>query len=83
MTASNDKEQLHRLFENLAAAWDKGDGQLYASFFTEDCDYITFYGEHLKGRQSIAKAHQKLYDSFIMRNSKLKHQNKRYSFSNP
>lgn len=83
MNTSNDKEQLHRLFENMAVAWGKGDGELYASFFTENCDYITFYGEHLKGRQSIAKTHQKLYESFLMRDSKLNQQIKNIRFLTP
>ena len=46
-----------RLFE----AWRQGDGGAYAACFTEDLDYITFNGIHLRGRQENARLHSALF----------------------
>ncbi|GIN74191.1 hypothetical protein J14TS2_46660 [Bacillus sp. J14TS2] len=55
-------EDIQALFTNLYEAWNKGDGALYGDCFTEDADYITFMGQHLKGRKQIADVHQWLFD---------------------
>ncbi|MEH7355125.1 SgcJ/EcaC family oxidoreductase [Neobacillus drentensis] len=47
---------------------NSGEGDTYAACFTDDVDYVTFFGKHLKGRQSVAVSHQKLFDG-IMRGS--------------
>jgi len=52
-------------FENLKRAWNKGDGDLYASYFTNDCDYIAFDGQHLSGRKENAEMHNKLFKGFL------------------
>ncbi len=80
MDNSADEQLIRQLFENTATAWDKGDGKLYASNFTDDCDYVTFFGEQLKGQQTIADTHQQLFNSFIMKNSTLHHQIKDIRF---
>jgi uncharacterized protein (TIGR02246 family) len=49
------------LFEKLGEAWNKGNGELFGSCFTEDADYVTFMGQHLKGRKQIADVHQMLF----------------------
>jgi len=79
MDTTEDEKQLRELFENIAAAWNKGDAQLFASYYTEDCDYITFMGQHIKGRQANAAAHQILLDKFL-KGSQLKKQIKSIQF---
>ncbi len=64
-TISQDEVAIRRLFQNLITSWNKGDGQAYASQFTEDCDYIAFDGSHFKGRKANAETHQKLFDTFL------------------
>lgn len=71
MPYSEDKEQIHRLFENLVKAWDAGDAQLYASYFTNGCDYVTFSGEHVEGAKTNARLHQQLLNSFALKASNL------------
>lgn len=71
MDNSADEKLIRQLFDNLSKAWNSGNGELYASYFTDDCDYITFSGEYIEGRQAIAKTHQLLFDNFVMRGSKL------------
>ncbi|MFD0617103.1 SgcJ/EcaC family oxidoreductase [Paenibacillus sp. GCM10027629] len=65
-----DRMAIQDLFNRLAQAWDAGDGAAYGQCFSEDADYVTFSGEHLKGRQDIHTVHQKLWDG-VLRGSKL------------
>lgn len=47
---ATDKKEISDLFHEMFSAWSDGDGRAFANCFTEDVDYITFFGEHLKGR---------------------------------
>lgn len=66
----NSLIEIERLFENLKFAWNEGQGELYASYFTDDCDYVAFDGQHLKGKNENAQLHNKLFKS-ILKGSKL------------
>ncbi|MEV0234799.1 SgcJ/EcaC family oxidoreductase [Nonomuraea sp. NPDC050786] len=57
---STEKEILHQL-ARIGETWNAGDSEGYAGLFTEDADYITFFGLHLKGRQAIEEAHRELF----------------------
>ncbi|GAA3250054.1 SgcJ/EcaC family oxidoreductase [Nonomuraea helvata] len=57
---STEKEILH-LLARIGETWNAGDSEGYAGLFTEDADYITFFGRHLKGRQAIEEAHRGLF----------------------
>jgi len=58
-----DEKALHDLFQEQQEGWNQGDGQAFAASFTEDADYIVWNGTYLKGRQTIAAAHQQLFDT--------------------
>lgn len=62
MTRQEDLKAITALFVSLSDAWNKGDGTAYGHCFTEDADYVTFMGQHLKGRQQIADVHQMLFN---------------------
>jgi uncharacterized protein (TIGR02246 family) len=49
----------------LREAWERGDGEAYASLFSEDAQYVTAPGERLHGRKSIADSHQEIFDTFF------------------
>ncbi len=49
------------LFAKLSDAWNAGNGELFGSCFMEDADYVTFMGQHLKGRKQISDVHQMLF----------------------
>jgi uncharacterized protein (TIGR02246 family) len=49
----------------LREAWERGDGDAYASLFSEDAQYVTAPGERLHGRKSISESHQKIFDYFF------------------
>lgn len=70
MNRDKDERAIRELFNRMSAAWNKGDGRAFAACFTEDVDYITFFGQHLKGREAVAVAHQQLFDG-IMKGSTL------------
>ncbi|MFG2821318.1 SgcJ/EcaC family oxidoreductase [Kitasatospora sp. NPDC048365] len=55
-------------FETHRAAW--GDTEAYAACFTEDADYVTFFGGHLVGRAGIADGHRGLFEG-VLKGSRL------------
>ncbi|GAB3328041.1 hypothetical protein GCM10027299_29580 [Larkinella ripae] len=76
---SNEEKEIRQVFDAMAAAWDKGDAEWFSSYFTEDCDYVTFAGDHLVGRKAIADAHETLLHG-ILRGSRLKGSIKKIRF---
>ncbi|MFX1706339.1 SgcJ/EcaC family oxidoreductase [Chitinophaga sp. CC14] len=40
-------------------------------YLTEDCDYITFNGMHLKGREEYIMLHERLMNNFMFRGARL------------
>ncbi|GJM74992.1 hypothetical protein HMSSN036_72080 [Paenibacillus macerans] len=65
-----DLDAIRELFTALNEAWNNGDGTAYGECFTEDADYVTFIGQHLKGRKQIAEVHQWLFNG-PLRGSKM------------
>lgn len=50
------------VLDKLADAWNDGDAAAYASLFTEDADYVTFFGMNMPGRAMIESAHRSLFE---------------------
>lgn len=69
-----DAFAIHGLIAKLANAWNAGDGSAYGSAFAQQCDYITFNGDRIQGREAVAASHQKLFDTHL-RGSKLLFEN--------
>ncbi|WP_370947896.1 SgcJ/EcaC family oxidoreductase [Amycolatopsis sp. cg5] len=46
----------------LAEAWNEGDAAAYGRLFTEDADYVTFFGMNMPGRQAIEANHRALFE---------------------
>ncbi|GGD78105.1 SgcJ/EcaC family oxidoreductase [Paenibacillus nasutitermitis] len=61
MTNQEDLKAIGALFEKLSNSWNMGDGVAFGNCFTEDADYVTFTGQHLKGRKQISDVHQMLF----------------------
>ncbi|MEW9532124.1 SgcJ/EcaC family oxidoreductase [Microbispora sp. NPDC049125] len=55
-------EQIHHLLAALTDAWNAGDAAAYADLFTEDADYVTFFGHHSEGRRAIEEGHRALFE---------------------
>ncbi|MEU8394129.1 SgcJ/EcaC family oxidoreductase [Nonomuraea sp. NPDC048892] len=57
--------EIIRLTERMTETWNAGDAAGYAGLFTEDADYITYFGLHLEGREAIEEVHRKLFETPI------------------
>jgi uncharacterized protein (TIGR02246 family) len=66
VTLPADETAIRLLADDLVKAWNAGDGEAYGRAFTEDCDYVTFNGERLRGRLAVARSHQELFDTHLM-----------------
>jgi len=51
----------------MCDAWEQGEGNAYAACFTEDSDYVTFNGMHLRGRSENARLHGALFRGVLKR----------------
>lgn len=69
MSVSNepghDEKQIRALLARMFDAWARGDGEAYANCFTEDCDYVTFNGIHVRGRVENARLHSGLFRTVL------------------
>lgn len=66
----NNESAIRLLLARLYDAWARGDGDSYAACFTEDSDYITFNGVHLRGRDQNAELHGALFRT-VLKGTKL------------
>jgi uncharacterized protein (TIGR02246 family) len=57
----DDEAAIRALLARLYEAWARGDGTAYAACFTEECDYITYNGMHLRRREENAALHDALF----------------------
>ena len=64
--ANSDNEvAIRTLYQQMIDGWNGGNGDAFATPFTDDSDFIGFDGTHMKGRQEIASFHQLLFDRFV------------------
>jgi uncharacterized protein (TIGR02246 family) len=66
------EDAVRAVMARLREAWERGDGQAYASLFSEDAQYVTAPGERMRGRKSIADSHQEIFNTFF-KETKLGH----------
>lgn len=64
-TRSEDEQAIRALIDNLISSWNAGDGASYGVPFTDECDYVTFNGDRLRGRRAVAAQHQALFDTHL------------------
>jgi uncharacterized protein (TIGR02246 family) len=57
MTESSEQAVL-AVLGRMVDAWNAGDAKAYAELFTEDADYITFFGHNSPGREAIEAGHR-------------------------
>ncbi len=74
-----DEKTLSGLFQQMIDGWNLGDGQAYATPFTEDADYVIVDGKHVKGRETIAFGHQYIFNT-VFKDSRMKGQVKDIRF---
>jgi len=49
------------VLSRLTQAWNDGDATAYGRLFTEDADYVTFFGLNFPGREAIEESHRALF----------------------
>jgi uncharacterized protein (TIGR02246 family) len=59
----SDEDAIRAIHQQMIDAWNAGDGSAFAAPFTDDADFITFEGTHLKGRRNIALFNQRIFDT--------------------
>jgi uncharacterized protein (TIGR02246 family) len=56
------EQQVLAVLGKLVDAWNAGDADAYGELFTEDADYVTFFGLNMPGRVTITEGHRALFD---------------------
>ncbi len=57
MLSTEETQAIQKTITGLADAWNRNDMTAYASFLTEDCDWVNIVGMHWQGKQAVMKAH--------------------------
>ena len=58
------------ILDRLAEAWNAGDGDAFGEPFAADADFVAIRGDHHRGRDTIGRGHQALFDT-IYKGSKV------------
>ncbi|RDI65947.1 SgcJ/EcaC family oxidoreductase [Nocardia pseudobrasiliensis] len=59
-----DEAAIRALFDGLNQAWADGDAHAFASYFSDDADYVTFFGPHYRGRADIEAMHRPVFEKW-------------------
>jgi uncharacterized protein (TIGR02246 family) len=62
MTTTTAEADVRAVLGRLTQAWNDGDATAYGRLFTEDADYITFFGLTMPGRKAIEDGHRALFE---------------------
>jgi uncharacterized protein (TIGR02246 family) len=61
--AGADEAAVRENVRRMEEGWNKKSGELFASPFAADADYVVINGSQIKGRETIARAHQGIFDT--------------------
>lgn len=65
-----DEAAIRDSVKQLETGWNTKSGATFAKPFAEDADYVIIDGSHIKGRETIATTHQRIFDT-IFKDTKL------------
>ncbi|PSL44986.1 uncharacterized protein (TIGR02246 family) [Chitinophaga niastensis] len=66
----------------ICKSFETLDFRAASRYLADDCDYITFNGMYLKGREEYIRVHEELMNNFMFRGAKLEGQIKQVRFLN-
>jgi uncharacterized protein (TIGR02246 family) len=61
MTIVQDPKPILDLLATAGAAWAAGDAPAYGQLFSEDAEYVTWFGQRIRGRRDITETHRTLF----------------------
>jgi len=62
MTTTTVEADVRAVLGRLTEAWNSADAAAYGRLFTEDADYVTFFGLNFPGREAIESSHRALFE---------------------
>ena len=62
MTTTTAEADVRAVLGRLTEAWNSADAAAYGRLFTEDADYVTFFGLNFPGREAIESSHHALFE---------------------
>ena len=69
MTQEANKEAIKHAYDTIFKTFESLDFRAAANCITADCDYITFNGLHLQGREAYLQSHEEMMNNFMFRGS--------------
>jgi len=60
MPESHDEQEIRDLVAQFVEGWNAGDGDLCARPFAEDAEFTAVTGQHIRGRDLIARGHAEI-----------------------
>jgi uncharacterized protein (TIGR02246 family) len=54
---STDEKKIRSVFDKMQTAWENNDSEKFSECFTEDSDFVSFRGEHFKGKENNFSKH--------------------------
>ncbi|OQP63382.1 hypothetical protein A3860_23835 [Niastella vici] len=82
MTPEANKEAIKHAYDTIFKTFENLDFRAAANCITADCDYITFNGMHLQGREAYLQSHEEMMNNFMFRGAKLEGQLQKIRFVN-
>jgi uncharacterized protein (TIGR02246 family) len=67
---SADEKKIKAVFETMQTAWENNDAKTFTACFTEDSDFVSFRGDHFKGRENNITKHVHFKDTWLYINIK-------------
>ncbi|MFI6870763.1 SgcJ/EcaC family oxidoreductase [Nocardia sp. NPDC050406] len=59
-----DEAAVRAVFDRLNRAWADADADAFAAEFTDDADYVTWFGTYYRGRSDIATVHRPVFEKW-------------------
>jgi uncharacterized protein (TIGR02246 family) len=82
MITETNKAAIMQANDELYKAFETLDFKKAANYLTSDCDYITFNGMHVQGREAYIQLHEEMMDNFMFRGARLEASVKTIRFLN-
>ncbi len=66
---TTDETATKQIVQSMQEGWNTKNGNLFASRFADDCDYVVVNGMYLKSKNTVAMGHQNIFNTFYRETS--------------